>query len=141
MDKIFTLSAYQTSAEQFFKRLIECHTDLVLDVRLKNTSQLCGFTKKGDLEYLIPAICHASYIADLFFAPSAQLLNSYTHHRIDWKIYFSRYGKEQFAKNSAAYFKKQYADKYKNICLLGTATDKRRSHTEILEKMLQNIKI
>ena len=41
---IHTISAYETSAEEFFKRLVDWKVDLVVDTRLKNTNQLAGFT-------------------------------------------------------------------------------------------------
>ena len=42
--QINTLSAYQTAAEEFFDKIAEWKADLVLDVRLKNTNQLSGFS-------------------------------------------------------------------------------------------------
>ncbi len=42
---VITLSAYQTTAERFFTTLVDHKVDLLLDVRLHNTNQLCGFTK------------------------------------------------------------------------------------------------
>ena len=50
---IHTLSAYETSAEEFFKRLVDWKVDLVVDTRLKNTNQLAGFTKRDDLAYFV----------------------------------------------------------------------------------------
>ena len=47
---INVLSAYQTTAQDFFDRLKAWSTDLVLDVRLKNTNQLAGFTKQEESE-------------------------------------------------------------------------------------------
>ena len=44
---IHTISAYETSAEEFFKRLVDWKVDLVVDTRLKNTNQLAGFTSTG----------------------------------------------------------------------------------------------
>ena len=46
MSRIFILSAYQITAAQFFEKILSMRADLVLDIRLKNESQLCGFTKK-----------------------------------------------------------------------------------------------
>lgn len=46
MKNLYVLSAYETSAEKFFESLKQFKVDLVLDIRQKNDSQLCGFTKK-----------------------------------------------------------------------------------------------
>ncbi len=134
MRNIFTLSAYETDAEHFFNLLMKENTDLVLDVRLKNSSQLCGFTKEKDLAYLIPKITNAIYVHDLRFAPSSALLESYLKHAVNWEIYSSSFIKEMKEKDAAALFEDSY-EKYQSICILGTATKNRRSHSEVLEKM------
>jgi hypothetical protein len=57
--KIFLLSAYETSAADFFQTLVRNKADLMLDVRQGNTSQLCGFTKKKDLAFFVPQLTGA----------------------------------------------------------------------------------
>lgn len=135
MAAVFTLSAYETNAREFFTALLEHRTDLVLDVRLKNKNQLCGFTKEKDLQYLVPMITGAAYIYDVRFAPSPELLDAYQHHFADWNTYRSRYLSEMKANNAEKYFHEKYG-KYQSICLLGTATRKRRSHSEILLELV-----
>ena len=139
ISNIFELSAYQTSASEFFDKILQNHVDLVLDVRLKNESQLCGFTKKNDLAFFIPKICHATYIHDRFFAPEPNLLSRYLHHWIQWEQYAAEYRSTMESKNVTDYFQKQYGD-YSRVCLLGTATKQRRSHSEILCELLQKAK-
>ena len=60
-----TLSAYETSAEDFFTKLIDAKIDLLVDVRLHNTNQLCGFTKERDLAYFVKTIVGAAYALSL----------------------------------------------------------------------------
>ena len=74
---INVLSAYQTTAEEFFDKVIAWKADLVLDVRLKNTNQLAGFTKQEDLAYFTRVIAHADYAHDVEFSPSKTLLDQY----------------------------------------------------------------
>ena len=132
----YTLSAYGTTAGDFFGFLTGHEIDLVLDVRLKNTNQLCGFTKRKDLEYLVPALTHAGYVHDLRFAPAPELLEKYLSHWIDWERYKTEY-RVQMEKNRAAeIFKKEYG-RYTAVCILGTATRKRKSHSEALAELLQ----
>lgn len=132
---IFTLSAYETSAEDFFGALRAQKCDLVLDVRLKNTSQLCGFTKKKDLTYLVPQITGACYIHDEGFAPTDDLLDRYLKKHIDWDAYSAEYLKLIEARGGRQRFESLYGA-YRSICLLGTATKKRRSHAEALAGLL-----
>lgn len=135
MTKFFVLSAYQTSAGQFFGTLIECGADLVLDVRRKNSSQLCGFTKKKDLEYLVPKVTRATYVHDLRFAPDDDLLQRYLDHRINWDEYRRNYIEQMCRTNALNTFSKDY-ESYRCICILGAGTDKRKSHSEILAELL-----
>lgn len=131
------LSAYETSAEQFFNSLLSHSTDLVLDVRLKNTNQLCGFTKQKDLEYLIAKITGAEYVHDLRFAPTPELLDRYLKHWINWEDYREQYNALMEQRGSESIFRSSYG-MYSSICILGTATKKRKSHSEALVQILTN---
>ena len=44
--KIYTIGFTQTSAEEFFGKLIKAGVRKIVDARLNNTSQLAGFAKK-----------------------------------------------------------------------------------------------
>ena len=134
--ELFTLSAYETSAREFFGELRRRQADLLLDIRLRNTSQLCGFTKEKDLAYLVSALTGARYLHDLRFAPSPELLQAYQKKQLDFEGYRQGYAQEMAERQSCAYFWKQYGG-YAHICLLGTATRKRRSHSEVLLELLQ----
>lgn len=130
-NNIYSLSACETSAEIFFDRLIRENTDLVLDVRRRNTNQLCGFTKQKDLAYFVKKIVGAAYIHDADFAPEEGLLNEYLDHRIDWDAFSSRYA----GAIDLDIFKQKYGC-YKSICVIGAATRKRKSHSDLLVEMV-----
>lgn len=136
MAEIFDLSAFGTSAEQFFTTLKRRGTDLVLDVRLRNSNQLCGFTKEKDLAYLVPEITGAAYRHDLVFAPSPELLGAYQRGSIGWDEYRRRYLEEMRGAGARDYFGATYGA-FRRVCVLGTATPKRRSHSEALVGLLQ----
>ena len=131
MQKIYRLSAYETTAAEFFQRVAAEETDLVLDVRLNNSSQLCGFTKKKDLEFFVPKLSGAKYVHDLLFAPDKGLLELYTKKRIGWEEYSDAYDLLLDKRKAMAIYAKKYKD-FACVCLLGTQTKKRRSHNEIL---------
>jgi len=133
--KIYTLSAYETSARDFFESLRQHKTDLVLDVRLKNTNQLCGFTKRNDLAYLVPTITGAAYVHDVRFAPNEVDLEKYLHKWCTWDEYRKAYKKQMRKDKMPDLFKKLYGS-FKIICILGTATKKRRSHSGALRELL-----
>lgn len=134
--ELHTISAYETSAESFFDRLHAWDVDLVLDTRLKNTNQLAGFTKKGDLAYFVEHLTGARYVHDLLFAPSATKLERYLHGNIDWEEYAAAY----FATLSERHAVVQFFERYgscRSVALVGTATRERRSHTEVLLQALE----
>ena len=73
---------------------------------------------------------------DVRLAPSPALLEAYQKHVADWEVYRSRYLDEMEKADVPEYFKENYG-KYQSICLLGTATKKRRSHSEALLELLE----
>lgn len=134
--EINVLSAYQTTAEEFFEKIIGWKTDLVLDVRLKNTNQLSGFTKQEDLEYFTRVIVHADYVHDLEYAPSKDLLDEYLDKEIPYEEYFAQYEQEMKERSAIPRFFEKYG-KYESVAIVGTATKKRHSHAEELKKLIE----
>ncbi|HIW75366.1 MULTISPECIES: DUF488 domain-containing protein [Gordonibacter] len=134
--RITTISAYETSADQFFGALESWDVDLLLDTRLKNTNQLAGFTKKNDLAYFVPRLLHADYVHDKLFAPAPTKLERYLHGNIDWDNFAAAYREDMREREAIPQFFDRYG-KYQSVCLLGTATRQRRSHVEVLQEMLE----
>ncbi|MEG0459962.1 MAG: DUF488 domain-containing protein [Gordonibacter sp.] len=133
---IYTNSAYETTAEEFFGKLTAEKVDLLLDTRLKNTNQLAGFTKKNDLEYFVPKLLHADYVHDKLFSPAPTILERYLHGNIGWDAYADAYREDMRERDAVGQFFERY-DEYHQVCLLGTATRKRRSHVEVLKELLE----
>ena len=133
---IHTISAYETTASKFFGCLEERKIDLALDVRLKNTNQLAGFTKRDDLAYFVKRLTGAEYKHDLLFAPAPTLFERYIHGNIDWDAYASAYRDDLRERNAIEQFFDRYGDK-RSVALVGTATRARRSHAEVLKEMLE----
>ena len=78
MIKIYTIGFTKKTAKQFFSILNENDIDIVVDVRLNNSSQLAGFSKYPDIEFFLEKLGSIGYNHDLHFAPKEIL-----------KIYFS----------------------------------------------------
>lgn len=133
---IHTISAYETTVSKFFGCLEEWKIDLALDVRLKNTNQLAGFTKRDDLAYFVKRLTGAEYKHDLLFAPAPTLFERYIHGNIDWDAYASAYRDDLRERNAIEQFFDRYGDK-RSVALVGTATRARRSHAEVLKEMLE----
>ena len=90
-NRIFTIGYAGKNARQFFSILKQTGIRKVIDVRLYNTSQLAGFTKKQDIEYFLQAIVGAEYIHLPIMAPTKQLLGDYKKGLIGWQQYESQF--------------------------------------------------
>jgi len=91
MTKIFTMGYVGKDARCFFTILKQAGIKKVIDVRLYNTSQLAGFTRKQDIEYLLQTIVGASYVHLPIMAPTKQLLNNYKKGLISWQQYETQF--------------------------------------------------
>ncbi len=84
---VFTIGFTRTSAEGFFGRLLQAGVRLVLDVRLRNTSQLAGFAKAADLAYFLDRLGGIRYAHQPLLAPTEAMLKAFKQARGDWGIY------------------------------------------------------
>jgi uncharacterized protein (DUF488 family) len=85
--KIYTIGFTQTSAEEFFGKLIKSGVKKIVDARLNNSSQLAGFAKKDDLRYFLKALGNIDYIHMPILAPSEEILTDYKKNKGDWPTY------------------------------------------------------
>ena len=85
--KLFTIGFTKKSAEEFFGLLRDSGAKRVVDVRLNNTSQLAGFAKRRDLEYLLSEICGMEYVHLPELAPTKQIRDHYNKGGRDWQAY------------------------------------------------------
>ena len=85
--KLFTIGFTQKSAREFFTALREAGVKRVVDVRLNNSSQLAGFSKKDDLVFFLNEIAGIEYVHLPDLAPTQDILDAYKKHKGDWKVY------------------------------------------------------
>ena len=57
MDNIFTIGFTKKTAQIFFELLKKNKVDVIIDIRLNNTSQLAGFSKYPDIKYFLKELC------------------------------------------------------------------------------------
>ena len=89
--RLYTIGFTKKSAEDFFELLSASGASRLVDIRLKNVSQLAGFAKRDDLEYLVGRVCGMDYVHLTELAPDAELLDDYRKKRIDWPTYEGRF--------------------------------------------------
>lgn len=85
--QLFTIGFAETTAEQFFKLLRDAGVKRVLDVRLNNTSQLAGFSKKDDLRFFLREVAEIDYVHIPELAPTQDILDAFKKHKGSWSVY------------------------------------------------------
>lgn len=88
--KIFTIGFTKKSAKEFFEILKTNNIEQIIDIRLNNTSQLAGFTKKDNLEYFLKELCSIDYCHFIFLAPTKEIRDRYIKSK-DWDVYVKEY--------------------------------------------------
>jgi uncharacterized protein (DUF488 family) len=85
--QIYTIGFAETSAEDFFSLLRTSGAKRVIDVRLNNTSQLAGFSKKDDLRFFLREVCGMEYVHLPELAPTQEILDAFKKHKGSWTVY------------------------------------------------------
>jgi uncharacterized protein (DUF488 family) len=88
---LFTIGFGKKSAERFFTALQDAGVRRLIDIRLKNVSQLAGFTKKDDLAYFLRAIAGIEYQHLPLLAPTEEILAAFKKKAMDWPEYERRF--------------------------------------------------
>ena len=82
--KIFTIGFTKKNAEKFFTQIRKAGISRIVDIRLNNTSQLAGFTKKDDLKFFLREICNIDYVHMPELAPTKEILDAYKKNGGNW---------------------------------------------------------
>jgi uncharacterized protein (DUF488 family) len=130
MIKIYTLGYTKKSLEQFIRLLREAGVDAVVDIRLRNTSQLAGFSKKDDLAFLLGEGFGIAYEHRPDLAPTDEILDAYKESR-DWAAYeaaFCRLLEERQAEAAGS----EIVARYRRPCLLCAEPTPDRCHRRLV---------
>lgn len=77
MPTVYTIGFQKKSLEEFIRLLREHKCDAVIDVRLRNTSQLAGYSKRDDLAFLLEQGFGIAYEHHPDLAPTDEVLDRY----------------------------------------------------------------
>jgi uncharacterized protein (DUF488 family) len=91
LDKLFTIGFTKKTAEEFFSKLKQASVRCLIDIRLNNSSQLAGFTKKPDLEYFLMEIGKIRYVHLPQFCPTNEIMDGYKERRLTWQEYEKKF--------------------------------------------------
>jgi uncharacterized protein (DUF488 family) len=137
MKTIYTIGFTRKTLQQFIERLRAADVREVIDIRLRNTSQLAGWSKYPDVAYLLTAGFGIHYEHHLEFAPTAELLDEYNRTR-NWPAYepkFKRILADRRLENEA-----QTLLMKERICLLCTEPKAERCHRRLVAEYLKNFR-
>lgn len=132
---IQTIGFTKKTAEEFFKILGEHGTELVIDTRINNKTQLSGFAKGYDLEFFLNKISGISYDYRPDFAPTKELLKLWRDKLITWEQYESEYYKLLLKRKSYLMFLNDYK-KWDRICILCSESTDKYCHRRLLSSLL-----
>ena len=90
MPTIYTIGYKGKPLQAFIGQLQAAGIDAVIDIRLKNTSHLAGYTKRDDLAFLLHAGFGISYEHHPELAPTEEILDAYRDNH-DWPAYIRRF--------------------------------------------------
>ncbi|TYP47663.1 DUF488 family protein [Thermosediminibacter litoriperuensis] len=140
--KIFTIGFTKKSAKEFFELLKKNKISTLLDIRLKNNSQLAGFAKGEDLEYFTKEILGIDYIHDVRFSPTQELFDSYKKGNISWLDFEKEFKKLMQERDLLNVINNEYINKLDGICLLCSEEKADRCHRRLVAEYIKdNLKI
>lgn len=91
MPTIATIGFAKKNLKEFLYLLKNANVTCLIDTRLNNTSQLSGFAKKQDLEFLLEEFMNIQYIHRLDLAPTKNILTEFKSKEITWEEYTAQY--------------------------------------------------
>jgi uncharacterized protein (DUF488 family) len=116
MPTIYTIGYTQKSLERFVRLLQAGGVDAVIDVRLRNTSQLAGFAKRDDLAFLLREGFGIEYEHRPGLAPTPEIFDAYKAGG-DWAAYEHSF-RPLLVERRASGVGEEILTRYRRPCLL-----------------------
>ena len=139
---LFTIGFAKKNAREFFTIIKQAGVSTVIDIRLKNVSQLAGFTKKQDLQYFLREIAGIDYAHKPELAPTKEILDAYKKKEIDWSDYETQFRRLLKERKSEDVITRRFANK---ACLLCSEPTPEKCHRRLVAEYLrehwQNIEV
>jgi uncharacterized protein (DUF488 family) len=133
MNKIYTIGFTKKTLEDFITRLKKAGVQRIIDIRLNNSSQLAGFAKSSDLEFILKQF-GIEYISVKRLAPNKGLLVKYRKDK-DWNEYEANFKALMDARNAKNILNELQLDN-KVSCLLCSEDKPEKCHRRLVAEML-----
>ena len=135
MPTVYTIGYTKKSLERFIGILQEAGVDAVIDVRLRNTSQLAGFSKRDDLAFLLREGFGIQYEHRPDLAPTAEVLDAYKTDR-DWRAY-ERSFRSLLSEREAQVAGSEILASFRRPCLLCAEPSPEHCHRRLVAEWWQ----
>ncbi len=141
MINIYTIGFTKKDAKKFFELISQNKIDLLVDVRLNNTSQLAGFSKYPDIEYFLKKCSNCNYKSDKLFSPEENTLDDYKKKKITWEEYVIQFEETMKQRNIIEYIKKEYSSiiEKQNICFLCSEDKPNMCHRRLVAEIFAKL--
>ncbi len=136
MTTIHTTGYQKKPLSVFIGQLRDAGVDAVIDVRLRNTSHLAGYTKKDTLDFLLTEGFGIAYEHHPELAPSDEIFDAYRQKRLTWPALAAQVRallEERMAEEIGA----TLLGRYRAPCLLCAEPTADRCHRRIVAEYWQ----
>jgi len=133
MNKIYTIGFTKKTLEDFITRLKKAGVQRIVDIRLNDSSQLSGFAKRQDLEFILKQF-GIEYISVKGLAPDKALLDEYREDK-NWDGYEVNFKALMNARNAKKALYDLHLDS-KISCFLCSEDKPEKCHRRLVAEML-----
>lgn len=134
--EVFTMGFTKKNAKCFFDLIRENQIEILIDIRLNNSSQLAGFTKGMDLEFFLKELCNCAYSHEEYYAPTKDILSDYQKKVISWDEYVEMFSALLVKREIERSFSNKYA-KYSRVLLLCSEPTPEKCHRRLVAEYLR----
>ena len=130
MPTVYTIGFQRRPLSEFISSLRQAGVDAVIDIRLRNTSQLSGYTKRDDLAFLLREGFGIAYEHQPDLAPTAEIFDAYRQDK-DWAAYEERFN-PLLVERQAEVIGSEILSRHQAICLLCSEPTPDRCHRRLV---------
>jgi uncharacterized protein (DUF488 family) len=132
MPTLYTVGWQGKALKVFITQLTEAGVDAVIDIRLRNTSHLAGYTKREDLRFMLGEGFGIAYEHRPELAPTDAILDAYRGGKNkDWAAYESAF-KPLLAERQAEAIGREILARYRAPCLLCAEATAENCHRRLV---------
>ena len=130
MPTVCTIGFQRKPLSEFIALLRRAGVDAVIDIRLRNTSQLAGYTKRDDLAFLLSEGFGIAYEHHPELAPSDESFDAYRKNK-DWAA-FEAHFYPLMEERDAEDIGQDILARYEAVCLLCSEPTPDRCHRRLV---------